>query len=85
MLDLAGVQAGSRVLDLCAGTGDQSLVAARRVGPTGRILATDVSASMLELAARDAAEAGLRQVETRVMETRLVEAESSVVKTHSSV
>lgn len=75
MLDLAGVQAGSRVLDLCAGTGDQSLVAARRVGPTGRILATDVSASMLELAARDAAEAGLRQVETRVMDASAIDLE----------
>jgi ubiquinone/menaquinone biosynthesis C-methylase UbiE len=43
MLDWAGVQAGSRVLDVAAGTGDQTLMVARRVGPTGNVLATDDS------------------------------------------
>ena len=67
MLDLAEVRTGSRVLDVAAGTGDQTLVAAQRVGPTGYILATDVSASMLKLAADAAQEAGFTNVETRVM------------------
>ena len=43
MLELANVQPGSRVLDVAAGTGDQTLMAARRVGPTGNVLATDGS------------------------------------------
>ena len=33
MLDLAGIGAGHRVLDVAAGTGEQTLAAARRVGP----------------------------------------------------
>jgi ubiquinone/menaquinone biosynthesis C-methylase UbiE len=37
MLDLANLGAGSRVLDVAAGTGDQTLFAARRVAcPAGR-------------------------------------------------
>ena len=67
MLELASVQPGSRVLDVAAGTGDQTLMAARRVGPTGNVLATDNSASMLEVAAEAARKEGLTNVETRVM------------------
>jgi ubiquinone/menaquinone biosynthesis C-methylase UbiE len=67
MLDLAEVRTGIRVLDVAAGTGDQTLMAAERVGPTGYVLATDISASMLKLAADAAKEVGLTNVETRVM------------------
>ena len=45
MLDLAQVGAGARVLDVAAGDGDQSLLAAERVGPTGFVLATDIAKS----------------------------------------
>src|SRR4029453_18257809 len=41
MLDLAHVGAGRRVIDIAAGSGEQSLRAARRVGPGGYVLATD--------------------------------------------
>jgi len=67
MLELASVQPGSRVLDVAAGTGDQTLMVARRVGPTGNVLATDNSASMLKVAAEAARKEGLTNVETRVM------------------
>jgi ubiquinone/menaquinone biosynthesis C-methylase UbiE len=67
MLDVAEVRTGSRVLDVAAGTGDQTIMAAQRVGPTGYVLATDISASMLKLAAEAAREAGLTNVDTRVM------------------
>src|SRR5262245_37088627 len=63
MLDAAGVVPGSRVLDIAAGTGGQSIVAARRVGPNGRVVATDISPAILTFAARSAAEAGVK-VET---------------------
>src|SRR5687767_531472 len=59
MLDMAGVASGSRVLDVAAGAGEQTLVAARRVGPTGYVLATDISDKILEFAAAAAREAGL--------------------------
>lgn len=64
MLDAAGVSSGSQVLDVAAGAGGQSLTAARRVGPSGRVVATDVSPTILTYAAKAAAGAGLTNVET---------------------
>jgi ubiquinone/menaquinone biosynthesis C-methylase UbiE len=76
MFDLAGVSIGGRVLDLGAGTGDQTVLAARRVGPQGSVLATDISAPMLDLARDAARAAGLDNVETRVMDAQRLELES---------
>lgn len=59
MLDAAGVAAASRVLDVAAGAGGQSLAAARRTGREGRVVATDISPAILEFAAQSAAQAGL--------------------------
>ena len=59
MLDLVRVAEGSRVLDVGAGAGDSTVVAAQRVGSRGRVLATDVSANMLEVVAELARQAGL--------------------------
>lgn len=64
MLDAAGVANGSRVLDVAAGAGGQTLAAARRVGSTGHVVATDISPSILTYAAKAAAEAGFTNVET---------------------
>jgi ubiquinone/menaquinone biosynthesis C-methylase UbiE len=75
MLDLAGLRPGARVLDVGAGTGEQTLMAARRVGPTGSILATDVAASMLAVAAEGARQAGLSNVVTRVVDARDLDVE----------
>jgi ubiquinone/menaquinone biosynthesis C-methylase UbiE len=66
MLDAAGCASGMRVLDVAAGTGEQSLLAAQRVGPSGAILATDISANMLEAASQAAAEAGFTNLTTSV-------------------
>ncbi len=75
MLDMAGVRSGSRVLDVAAGAGGQTLAAARRVGPTGFVLATDISPNLLKFAAEDARQAGLTNVETRVMDGENLEVE----------
>jgi SAM-dependent methyltransferase len=75
MLDLAGVTIGSQVLDLGAGTGDQTLLAARRIGPGGMLLATDISASMLALTQEAARAADLPNVQTRVMDAQRLELE----------
>lgn len=64
MLDAAGVVAGARVLDVAAGAGGQTLAAARRVGPTGTVVATDISPTILTYAAKVAAEARLTNIET---------------------
>jgi ubiquinone/menaquinone biosynthesis C-methylase UbiE len=68
MLDLAKIHVGDRVLELAAGMGDLAIMSARRVGLNGYVLATDISASMLDLAAETLREAGLTNVETRVMD-----------------
>jgi SAM-dependent methyltransferase len=65
MLDLAGVGEGSRVLDVAAGAGGQTITAARRVGPSGAVMATDISPAILEEASRAARLAGLSNVATR--------------------
>jgi SAM-dependent methyltransferase len=68
MLELAGVGPGTRVLDVAAGAGEQSLRAARRTGPTGHVLATDLSPAILAYAADEARAAGLRQLATRELD-----------------
>ncbi|MCC6177183.1 MAG: class I SAM-dependent methyltransferase [Chloroflexi bacterium] len=73
MFDLAGVSPGGRVLDLGAGTGDQTVLAARRVGPRGSVLATDISGPMLDLAREAVRAGGLDNVETRVMDAQCLE------------
>ena len=70
MLDLANLREGSRVLDVAAGTGEQSLLAAQRVGATGHLLAIDTAAHMLEEAAASAQAAGIKIVVTRVMDAQ---------------
>jgi SAM-dependent methyltransferase len=64
MLDAAGVTAGSSVLDIAAGAGGQTLAAARRAGPDGRVVATDISPTILTFTAKQAAEEGFTNVET---------------------
>ena len=68
MLDAAGVGPGSRVLDIAAGAGEQTLVAARRAGPAGYVLATDISPTILRYARAAAEKAGLANVETRELD-----------------
>src|SRR5439155_20442726 len=68
MLDMADLQPGDRVLDLAAGAGEPSLSAAQRVGPSGRVLATDISSNILEFAAQTARERGLTNFDVRVMD-----------------
>lgn len=68
MLDDAGVAEGARVLDVAAGAGEQTLRIARRVGPTGHVLATDLAPALLERARADAAAEGLTNVATRELD-----------------
>jgi len=68
LLDMCGVVKGSRVLVVAAGAGDETLQIAERVGPSGHVVATDISSRILEFAARNAETSGFRNVETRVMD-----------------
>ena len=47
MLAMADIKTGYRVLDVAAGAGGQTLLAAGRVGPNGYVLAIDHSSKML--------------------------------------
>ncbi len=64
LLDRAGVAEGGRVIDIATGAGDQALAAARRVGPAGHVLATDISPVMLAYVAEQARAAGLANIAT---------------------
>src|SRR2546421_11518419 len=63
LVEVAGVEPGSRVLDVAAGYGEPALTAARKAGPEGRVVATDISAEMLAFGRERAAAAGLGSVE----------------------
>ena len=66
MLDMANIGPGSTVLDVAAGAGDQTLQAAARVGPKGRVLATDLSSNILDFARANALAAGFEHVDILV-------------------
>jgi demethylmenaquinone methyltransferase/2-methoxy-6-polyprenyl-1,4-benzoquinol methylase len=46
-LELSGVRAGSRVLDVASGSGDLARAFARRAGSSGQVWMTDINAAML--------------------------------------
>jgi ubiquinone/menaquinone biosynthesis C-methylase UbiE len=64
MLDMAGVKAGVRALDLACGAGSQTLLAARRVGEHGHVVASDIADTMLHHVRENARAAGLINVST---------------------
>jgi ubiquinone/menaquinone biosynthesis C-methylase UbiE len=68
MLELAGIATGHHVLDIAAGAGEQSLTAAKKVGPSGMVLATDISANLLAFAEQMARQAGTNNIQTKVMD-----------------
>jgi SAM-dependent methyltransferase len=66
IISAARLEPGLRVLDLACGTGDPVIEIARRVGPTGRVTASDLSAQMLEVTRKNASAAGLTNMDFAV-------------------
>ena len=62
---LAELTPGQWVLDLGSGAGFDALLAAQKVGPTGRVVGVDMTNAMLEKARANAASAGFSNVEFR--------------------
>ncbi len=64
-LGLGEITPGQTVLDLGSGAGMDSILAARRVGPSGKVIGVDVTEAMLDKAGRNASSLGLENVEFR--------------------
>jgi arsenite methyltransferase len=62
---LRTLEPGERVVDVGSGAGFDAMVAARQVGPGGRVVGVDMTEEMLAKARKTAAELGLEQVEFR--------------------
>ncbi len=62
---LGELRPGERVVDVGCGAGIDSLIAAKKVGPEGRVIGVDMTPSMLEKARHAAEETGLANVEFR--------------------
>jgi arsenite methyltransferase len=79
---VAELHPGETVLDLGSGGGIDVLLSAKRVGPTGHAIGLDMTDEMLELARRNAAEAGATNVtfvKGRIEAIPLAEASVDVV------
>ena len=63
---MGALRPGEVVLDVGCGAGFDSLLAARDVGPTGRVIAVDMTEAMLQRTRAGAAALGLTQVETHL-------------------
>jgi ubiquinone/menaquinone biosynthesis C-methylase UbiE len=71
IVELAEIGPGDRVLDIATGIGEPAITAARRVGPSGKVVATDISPQMLAIAKARAKSLGL----DGVMEFKEIDAE----------
>jgi len=58
-VELSGVRAGSRVLDVASGSGDLAAALARRAGPSGQVWMTDINPAMLAVGRDKLADRGV--------------------------
>ncbi len=63
LIELAEIKAGQRVLDIATGIGEPALTAAKKVGPQGRVMATDQAAEMIAIGRERARESGFTNLE----------------------
>ncbi len=68
MIDAVALQPGDRVLELAAGPGDTGFLAAELVLPGGKLICSDSSPAMLELARARAAAQGIGNVEFKALD-----------------
>ncbi len=85
---VAELQAGQVVLDVCCGAGTDLLIAAQKVGPSGKAIGVDLTQGMLERARQGAAELGLENVDLRhgdALELPVADASVDVVMSNGSL
>src|SRR3954452_22645010 len=73
LVDALGLGPGQTVLELACGPGETGLLAAERVRPGGKLIATDAAEPMVELVRQRAAQLGLDDVEARVMDAEWID------------
>ncbi len=78
-LAFAGVESGQAVLDIGSGAGIDCLIAAEKVGPSGRIIGLDMTTEMIERARKNARDAGLTNVEFRLGDAEKMPVEDASV------
>ena len=65
-IELASLPIGSRLLDVCCGSGASALPAAEVIGPTGKVIGVDLARQLLELARTKAVQRRLGNIEFEV-------------------
>ena len=68
MINNADIRLGSKVIDIAAGDGGQSIAAAARVGVSGEVLATDIAPEFVKIANAVASYMHLPQLHAEVMD-----------------
>jgi SAM-dependent methyltransferase len=76
---LASLRAGETVLDLGSGGGIDCFLAARKVGPSGRVIGVDMTDEMIRLARENASKSGLKNVEFRQGEIENLPVEDATI------
>ena len=79
MIRELAVQPGDTLLELAAGAGDTGFEALATGGGRGRLITTDFSPAMLEIARRRGAELGLANVDYRLMDAERIELDADSV------
>jgi SAM-dependent methyltransferase len=79
LVDHIEPQPGQTILELAAGPGDTGLMAAELIGPSGKLISTDASEEMLDVARRRAEELGLQNVEFKVVEGEWIDLKTATV------
>jgi SAM-dependent methyltransferase len=80
LVDAVNLQPGQTVLELAAGPGEVGLLAAQRIRPGGKLIATDAVEEMVELIRARAADLGLQdEVEARAMEAEWIDQDAASV------
>ena len=62
LVELAKIKSRQRVLDIATGIGEPAMTAAKAVGASGQVMATDISGQMLAIAKERAASLGMQEI-----------------------
>ncbi len=79
LVDKADPEPGQTILEIAAGTGDLGFHAAKRVGEEGRVISTDFTPEMVDVARANGQALGLANVEYRLMDAEKMDLDDDSV------